>query len=51
MDVTTSKYILIVEDEAVFRSISLAGYVSSLGATFTEAEMALRLCRWSILPA
>lgn len=36
----TSKHILIVEDEAVFRSI-LAGYVSSLGATFTEAENGL----------
>ena len=37
----TSKHILIVEDEAVFRSV-LAGYVSSLGATFTEAENGLQ---------
>lgn len=36
----TSKHILIVEDEAVFRSV-LAGYVSSLGATFTEAKNGL----------
>ncbi len=32
----TSKHILIVEDKAVFRSV-LASYVSSLGATFSEA--------------
>lgn len=36
----TSKLILIVEDEAVFRSV-LAGYVSSLGATFTVAKNGL----------
>jgi two-component system response regulator len=32
----TSKHILIVEDEAVFRSV-LAGYLTSLGATTSEA--------------
>ena len=37
----TSKHILIVEDESVFRSV-LAGYVSSLAATFTEAENGLQ---------
>lgn len=36
----TSKHILIVEDEVVFRSV-LAGYVTSLGATFTEAANGL----------
>ncbi|MDU6412551.1 MAG: two-component system response regulator RssB [Yersiniaceae bacterium] len=36
----TSKHILIVEDEAVFRSV-LVGYLKTLGATTSEAENGL----------